>query len=769
MASKHGGDKSGTANFTHDGRVTTISSTHDVRSYQTWITQDHSRADHEQDVDGPEWRLASMLAKVQILMTSQGVQYSEMGGFGLRPLRCALPDLRNAPSCKAALAGLTDVDLYPFHGRSDFLRCVSITKTIRLLISRTVKVIPFNFGLEKERLPLAHRTGPDKREIITEPHIRSPQSRRLGVATSCAIMSKDQAPIAAPQALLFVDDSPALPLRRRKTARQAKAHTARVNWERHKKSKGQRSPTSNGDVAVPRRQKRTESATSQAAEETAVQPNRVPRTEPHDTLSLTRGIPGSTRASFLPTSLGYTTPASTRVVTPELLWPHTLSASLSPVFGALPASTFPVERSATIASTADYCFNLILKNTLQPQQISSWFLAFSQSPVVYHALSYTVGAHQEIVSGSTAALVQQQALVHKGQTIKIINELLNDLDNADTEAMILAMFILWRVNAATKQSDQREETLLFSPYMPGANWLSVYGRAEAVDMHAQAMYWLVARLGGLEQVKLPGLQMVLSMCVTCYYFYVIYTADIMYRGDLIESTVRCTKPRFPCVWDVSESFQTLYPILRASDVSVGGAGFASCVPRGLPTSVLETLQWLASMEHLLERAHHARLDDTYFGTLIAARNGVQHKVLAMPRWQELSESEREGSFFATYETCRITALIYSNAVLFPMPPSTGWLNKLLDELRQLIEVSNLSSWRDDTSALLIWSFYIGAIAAFSTVHRKFFRDALSHTLTARGIKTWPATEAILQQFLWTDSACGQGAAVLWETMQQAAS
>ncbi|KAK5738571.1 hypothetical protein LTR17_005907 [Elasticomyces elasticus] len=563
-------------------------------------------------------------------------------------------------------------------------------------------------------------------------------------------MSKDQAPIAAPQALLFVDDSPALPLRRRTTARQAKAHTARVNWERHKKSKGQRFPSSHGDVAVSRKQARTESAIPQAAEGTAVQSTRAPRTEAHDTLSLTQGILGSARESFLPTSLGYTTPASTRVVTPEVLWPHTLSASLSPVFGALPASTFPVERSATIASTADYCFNLILKNTLQPQQISSWFLAFSQSPVVYHALSYTVGAHQEIVSGSTAALVQQQALVHKGQTIKIINELLNDLDNADTEAMILAMFILWRVNAATKQNDQREETLLFSPYMPGANWLSVYGRAEAIDMHAQAMYWLVARLGGLEQVKLPGLQMVLSI------------------GDLIESTVRCTKPRFPCVWDVSESFQTLYPILRASDVSVGGAGFANCVPRGLPTSALDTFQWLASMEHLLERAHHARLDDTYFGTLIAARNGVQHKMLAMARWQELSESEREGSFFATYETCRITALIYSDAVLFPMPPSTGWLNKLLDELRQLIEVSNLSSWRDDTSALLVWSFYVAAIAAFSTVHRKFFRDALSHTLTARGIKTWPATEAILQQFLWTDSACGQGAAVLWETMQQVA-
>ncbi|TKA73874.1 hypothetical protein B0A55_04481 [Friedmanniomyces simplex] len=117
-----------------------------------------------------------------------------------------------------------------------------------------------------------------------------------------------------------------------------------------------------------------------------------------------------------------------------------------------------------VAGIADYCFNVVFKNTLQPQQISPWFTAFSQSPVVYHAVCYTVGVHQVLSGSGTAAAVEQQTLTHKGQTIKLTNELLNDLENVDAEAMILAMLILWRVNA-TKPNNQQEETLLFSPYM----------------------------------------------------------------------------------------------------------------------------------------------------------------------------------------------------------------------------------------------------------------------------------------------------------------
>ncbi|KAK3114221.1 hypothetical protein LTR53_007688 [Teratosphaeriaceae sp. CCFEE 6253] len=560
-------------------------------------------------------------------------------------------------------------------------------------------------------------------------------------------MRKDSASSAS-RPLLFLDDSPAT-ARKRTISRQAKAHTARVNWERHKSKSIRSSSSADGSVA-PRSQMRspvivplpTTDEETLSADGYAGDPGPL-----SSTVSTYTGSPWSPGTLLPPASLAYALPNTTTFST-ELLWPA-LSPPLSPVFGALTVNTFRVEQSVSVATTADYCFNVVLKNTLQPPQIASWFQAFSQSPVVFHALSYTVGVHQSLSGSGAATGNQQEMLMHKGQTIRTINGLLNDLDNADAEMMILAMFILWRVNVA-QQTDVREETLLFSAYMPGANWISVYGKAQAIDMHAQALYWLVERIGGLPKIKLPGLQMVLSI------------------GDLIDSSIRCVKPRFPCIWDVSSCLQVLHPILRSSERSISGTGFAHHVPRGLPARALETMQWLASIDYLMERGQHARLDDTFYGIVVSARNGIQHKILHLARWQELSETEREGSFFATYETCRITALIYANAVLFPMPPSTGWLLKLLDELRQLIEVSNLASWRDDTTSLLIWSLFIAAIASFRRVHRKFFRDALNTILMTRGIMSWSAAEAILKQFLWTDSACGQGGTIVWETMQMAA-
>jgi len=69
---------------------------------------------------------------------------------------------------------------------------------------------------------------------------------------------------------------------------------------------------------------------------------------------------------------------------------------------------------------------------------------FRQNCVVYHALSYGIGLHQQLSCSSAAPGTHRQMSMslHEGQTIGIINELLDDLGSADTEAIILAM--LWR-------------------------------------------------------------------------------------------------------------------------------------------------------------------------------------------------------------------------------------------------------------------------------------------------------------------------------------
>ncbi|KAK4554928.1 hypothetical protein LTR86_008076 [Recurvomyces mirabilis] len=409
------------------------------------------------------------------------------------------------------------------------------------------------------------------------------------------------------------------------------------------------------------------------------------------------------------------------------------------MFGGAPGG-FDVGDKSVVAVTTDYCFNVVLKSTLSTEQLPSWFLAFSQNPIVYNCMSYAVGVYQES-TGIATPKVEQQTLVHKGRTIHLVNQALPDLQQADLEAVMLGIFVLWRCNF-TKASPH--ETLLFRPYIPEANLITEFGKFDAIDAHANALHWLIDKAGGIDNIKLPGLKLILS------------------NGDLLESTARCTKPRLPCMWE--DHFATLDNLLPSPSSTVLATGFSRSVPGGLPELAKTTLERMKKLDLLLDMSHHRRLDDALFTSLMATRNTIQHEILALPKWQELNEEERQGSQFATYETCRITALMYANAVLFPMPPSTGWHLKLLDELRQLLQMTNLVAWRQDTSALLTWSLTIASIAAFRTVHRRYFRDTLKTVLLEAQVKTWSAMESRLKLFLWTNSACGIGGDVLWESL-----
>ena len=52
---------------------------------------------------------------------------------------------------------------------------------------------------------------------------------------------------------------------------------------------------------------------------------------------------------------------------------------------------------------------------------------------------------------------------------------------------------------------------LFDPHMPAANWLNIYGRMEKpVEPHANAVHVLLQLVGGLENVKLPGVDWILT-------------------------------------------------------------------------------------------------------------------------------------------------------------------------------------------------------------------------------------------------------------------
>ena len=133
------------------------------------------------------------------------------------------------------------------------------------------------------------------------------------------------------------------------------------------------------------------------------------------------------------------------------------------------------------------------------------------SPLAFYGLSYAVGVHQHISGVPGAVKHYTRPLGYKSQLIRLVNGTLTTLESqTDIEMVMLAIFILWKVNIQ-ETDKQQEDGLLFNSHLPGATWLSVYGKADVVDQHAGAVRWLVERSGGLQGLQHPGLALVVEM------------------------------------------------------------------------------------------------------------------------------------------------------------------------------------------------------------------------------------------------------------------
>jgi hypothetical protein len=137
----------------------------------------------------------------------------------------------------------------------------------------------------------------------------------------------------------------------------------------------------------------------------------------------------------------------------------------------------------------------------------------------------------------------------------------------------------------------------------------------------------------------------------------------------------------------------------------------------------------------------------------------------MQPWQELCEARR-GDASEVYECCRLSALLYSTAIIFPISPHTGWYLPLLAKIKRLLETSDtlLYSEPDEVTHVVLWCLTVAGIAALRTEHRKWFENTLGAALRRNRFSAWEEVRDILGRFVWSDVACGPGAILLWERL-----
>lgn len=154
----------------------------------------------------------------------------------------------------------------------------------------------------------------------------------------------------------------------------------------------------------------------------------------------------------------------------------------------------------------------------------------------------------------------------------------------------------------------------------------------------------------------------------------------------------------------------------------------------------------------------------YLGTIHRTRTAIQHTLLLLPTLEELNlgvkeEGEEKNN---VYECCRLTALIYGVAVVYPVPNSHGVLQMLVTRLQLALISLNIESCSSDLDDLLLWMLALGGIAALDKPERVWFASQLGRLVRRMEIDDWGSVEEILESFLWLESACSQGGYMLWD-------
>lgn len=179
-----------------------------------------------------------------------------------------------------------------------------------------------------------------------------------------------------------------------------------------------------------------------------------------------------------------------------------------------------------------------------------------------------------------------------------------------------------------------------------------------------------------------------------------------------------------------------------------------------PLNTLSVFVRLATVDCYMAANVGTKMSEMEYDRMLETRNAVHHALLSLPA-AELPDTRRPQAFKSLgYEICRVTAIIYSTAILWGLPPHRGWHQKLAHNLRELLEKLEPGSEPD----MIVWALCIGGLASNGSSDRNFFEERLRRLIKDKGLIAWPRIECIVADFLWSRRACGNGATMLWAAL-----
>ena len=142
------------------------------------------------------------------------------------------------------------------------------------------------------------------------------------------------------------------------------------------------------------------------------------------------------------------------------------------------------------------------------------------------------------------------------------------------------------------------------------------------------------------------------------------------------------------------------------------------------------------------------------------RNATQHALMSLPSADEISHWENDDR--SRYETLRLAIILFSIAVVFPLPGVAEIRARVVRGLKVVIERSESESvWGDDPHTFL-WILVFGGMSALDMDERSWFVKRLAGLSRTLNYLSWIDAANTMNEHLWLASACDTAGRELWE-------
>lgn len=270
--------------------------------------------------------------------------------------------------------------------------------------------------------------------------------------------------------------------------------------------------------------------------------------------------------------------------------------------------------------------------------------------------------------------------------------------------------------------------------------------------------------------------------------------DCRRSTDLMLSATLAKKPYFPSMSPLGGKGRLPFECL--GDLRVGGNGPESdadaCTGYGFEYLAqlnccekyhVQAFRDLADYSKTLQAFCNGQLPHVEVIQILDSRNEITHRVLSLPTGAELAEAgdgaandsnaaERtsaDGSYSCIYDCCRMTAVLYTLTVAFPIRRSQYARNLLVQALMEgLLSMDpfaiDASFGGNGCGSLFLWCLVVGGCCAGGLEPDSlegWYMDTIVLLSAHYELETWNALKEILRGFAWLDVACDRAAQRFW--------